>query len=305
MSKCYIIYHNDNDGECSAAIATKYFTEHGKSKEDIVYIKGKHDGTMDIPDLSEHDYVTVLDYTLREVWIKYVIRITKIQNFLWIDHHVSHKDLYEKYTYISGIRNCDIAACELTYEYFYPGKEVPKFVKYIGDRDIWKWEYPDTAGFCEYMMFRDTKPKNEIWIDLFDENVKLSSLIETGNELKKARMYNLKRIIKDTAYEDKIDGERCVKINSSDITSTSDISQIMLDMVPYIHIAWVFYYKKVKGVEQINNSLRSNKNIDVSVMAKNRGGGGHKHAAGWIYKHTEANKQKSEIRRFFNRMLGR
>ena len=35
----------------------------------------------------------------------------------------------------------------LAWEFFHPGKEAPKFIQYITDRDLWKWELPYSKEF--------------------------------------------------------------------------------------------------------------------------------------------------------------
>ena len=83
-----------------------------------------------------------------------------------IDHHITYRASIE--SVIKEIKiddekdekiecHFDInkAACQLTFEYFYPNQEMPWFLNYIADRDLWKTEMPNSkemvnALYAEY-----------------------------------------------------------------------------------------------------------------------------------------------------------
>ena len=39
------------------------------------------------------------------------------------------------------------SGARLSWDFFHPGKLPPKFINYIEDRDLWKWELPSSKEF--------------------------------------------------------------------------------------------------------------------------------------------------------------
>ena len=65
------------------------------------------------------------------------------------------------------------------------------------------------------------------------------------------------------------------------IVHQSEIGSYLLSQHPEINCAVVFYPKTVDGVDVFGISIRSRGDVDVSVIALQYGGGGHKAAAGF------------------------
>ena len=275
--KCLVIYHNDLDGQCSAAIAGKMLSNY----YEMYYVKAQWDEPIDLPtDWSGFEKLCILDFSLEEKLLNKLMRIFTNENIVWVDHHVSKMDMYAKYQDIPGFRIDGTAACELTWKYFFDMTKMPMFIKWIGDRDLWKFNYgDDTKNFCEYMSYQDTTPESIIWSFLF-EKTHMKYYLDKGKDLRRAKLFRINQVIKNNVYESVIDGVKCMKINYSDGESISDVAHIMLTNYD-VDIAWVYFYKQVDGHMMEINSLRSTDNVDVSLIAKDKGGGGHKNAAGW------------------------
>jgi len=280
VKKCLVIYHDDLDGQCSAVVAGKMLSNY----YEMYYVKAQWDEPIDFPDnWSGFEKLCILDFSLEESLLNEMIYRFKNENIVWIDHHISKKDLYEKYKNVPGFRIDGTAACELTWRYFFDMTKMPIFIKWVGDRDLWKFNYgDDTRNFCEYMSYKDTTPESIIWSFLFDPN-DFKYYLNQGKFLREAKMFRLKQVIENNVYESEVDGIKCMKINYSDGQSISDIAHIMLTNYEP-DIAWVYFYKMVDGKILEINSLRGSNMVDVSAIAKNRGGGGHINAAGWSVK---------------------
>jgi oligoribonuclease NrnB/cAMP/cGMP phosphodiesterase (DHH superfamily) len=106
-----------------------------------------------IPDLSGYDRVVMCDISFpKEEMIRLIKKIGN-QNFIWIDHHISAlKDILGdnvsekvdkngiKYfadtnSVIAGNRATNFAACELTWQYFFPDDPMPEIVRLLGRYD--------------------------------------------------------------------------------------------------------------------------------------------------------------------------
>ena len=65
---------------------------------------------------------------------------------------------------IPGIRSLEKAACVLTWEYMHPDQiSPPPAVAYIGDKDIWKFEFPQTKAFSAGFSLMVKMPDDIVW----------------------------------------------------------------------------------------------------------------------------------------------
>ncbi len=149
--KTICIYHSrDLDGWMSAAIVKKWNQRHnlgiGKSdrfKDDNLDFLGWDYGDG-IPDLTNYDEIIMCD-------VSFVINgndatpMLDIQKsgkaFMWLDHHKSAIEevysLFDKEGVAdpAGIRDEKFAACELTWQYFFPNDKMPEIVRLLGRYD--------------------------------------------------------------------------------------------------------------------------------------------------------------------------
>ena len=261
---CY--YHRDDlDGVGSAAIVKKSIPE--AELYPVTY--------SDKPDLEliKDNKVIIVDFSFKEM--KEIVALA--EEVTWIDHHKTAKELFPKLWInedLPGIRNLDKAAIELTWEWFYPYKTTPMAIKLIGDRDIWKFAYPETRAFSESANLTIKSPDDAIWYKLLEENSEhvVSNLLEKGEVLLEAKQKRARKSFydgKDITFH----GHKARLINTNH--DVSDVGQFTYDLMNY-PLALMY---SDRGEETIV-SLRS-KTVDVSAIAKQYGGGGHKYAAGF------------------------
>lgn len=270
--KIGIVYHDDLDGKCSAAIVYYYYKDKKNTKIDFI----SYNYSKEPDDLYEYDKLYIVDCVLESNLMTTLFEDHYKTNLIWIDHHVSN--IMNTNSSIYGLRlPNDGAACVLTWNYFYGKIQIPDAVKYISDRDIWEFKYEKlTRGFTEWVEVQNNNPSNaNLWFDLFDKDI--GKYIDKGMIAYNARMRLIKNDVDKIAYESEIDGVKCLKMNYSSIYSISDACAYMLEKE--YDIAWIWHRMK-DG--KIYNSLRSNGKYDVSEIALKYGGGGHKNAAGFI-----------------------
>ena len=129
QEKIIVIYHgNCPDGFGGAWAAWMKF------KNKAAYF-GATD-RLNLPFEIKNKEVYLIDYTYEPDLVKQLIadniRVTAI------DHHVS-QEMSTKLTYNHSYA-VEHSGATLAWEYFYPKKKVPMMLKYIEDRDIWKWK---------------------------------------------------------------------------------------------------------------------------------------------------------------------
>ena len=130
-----VIYHADcTDGFGSAYAAWKLL---GNRAE---YHACKH-GTPP-PDVTDK-VVAILDFSYNNATTKQMIK--DADGLIIIDHHKSA--IVELHDISNTHFDMTKSGARLAWDFFHPGKEAPKFIDYIQDRDLWKWELPYSKEF--------------------------------------------------------------------------------------------------------------------------------------------------------------
>jgi uncharacterized protein len=282
--KVLCIYHNaDLDGICSAAIVYDYFN----CQEDVI-LYGMNYGDdfpwsfVDKEEMTEedcipYDKVVMVDFSLSKEDMR---RLNNLVELIWIDHHASvvndNKD-------IQGIRDVNHAACELTYMYFNSGY-IPKAVRLIGRYDVWDHSDKETIPFQYGMKLYNLGPANSDWKNLFDNSKKVDKIInqiirnghiidqyKTSMDLEYTNRYGFHAKLE---FDDKYYKVLCLNRGMTNFGSV--VFSSLYD--PSIDLVMCF----IQSGEGYRVSLYTERNIDVSVIAKSFGGGGHKKASGFL-----------------------
>ena len=123
-----VIYHAD----CTDCFGAAYsaWKQLGNRAE---YYACKH-GTPP-PDVKDKN-VVILDFSFNNETTKKMIE--EANSLLVIDHHKSA--MVELHDITNTHFDMTKSGAMLSWEFFHPGKEPPKFIRYIQDRDLWTWE---------------------------------------------------------------------------------------------------------------------------------------------------------------------
>ena len=148
-------------------------------------------------------------------------------------------------------------------------------VRYTQDRDLWTWNLPDSKAVSAFLR---TQPFTfEAW-DNLDTMIRVcpvmwNSIVTQGNAILAAESQTMKQHVRH-AVPIELDGFKGLAVNAT--TLMSEIGE-QLALKSDFGATW---FVTGDGVKRW--SLRSRKNgVDVSALAKRRGGGGHKQAAGF------------------------
>ncbi|HEY86290.1 MAG TPA: hypothetical protein G4N96_14390, partial [Chloroflexi bacterium] len=203
----------------------------------------------------------------------------KGENFIWIDHHISAIEEMSDFESIAGLRALDRAACVLTWQYFLPESSVPAAVLFIGDRDIWQFDYPQTRVFSEGLSAEDTAVNNNaLWDALLSNDQELvQRLIEKGEILLDARLKQIAYHVDTYGFALDFDGYNTLAVN---LPGNGDIGHYICSLG--YDVAYVYRDNFQDGQVFTNVTLYS-ETVDVSKLAMRYGGGGHKGAAGFRF----------------------
>lgn len=270
------LHHNDQDGHAAGAIVRHKFGEAVKLFE--------IDYGLPIPWEAIHsaDTVILTDFSLPRTDMEAILA-AKGEKFIWIDHHISAmKDMAG--LSLAGMRDVEKAGCVLTWEYFFPDTAVPDAVKYIGDRDIWRFEYPQTHHFCEGLFAQNFHAENDaLWQPFFTgDDAAVQTMLSNGKILLDARLNSITHHVANAGFEAIFEGFRVLAVN---LPSNGDIGHHICKWG--YDVAYVYADAWQDGQIATKVTLYS-ETTDVSVLAKAHGGGGHKGAAGFKFIRTDS-----------------
>lgn len=268
--KCF--YHSaDLDGHCSGAIVKRRYPDC-----DLIGINYGDEFPWD--KIYDKEEVWMVDFSLQP--FMRMIDLYDRSHLFWIDHHKSAiEDAEDANLPIGGIRNAGKAACELTWEYIY-GTEPPDAVKWLGRYDVWDHTDPNVLPFQYGCRMRETLPENpdgmNFWHWLFGLNTAAEKILEEGAIALEYQKQSNEKMARARSFEATMDGLRLIVCNASLVNSQ------LFDSVynPVRHDAMMTFCMLPSGRWTVS-LYSTKKEVDVGVIAKAHGGGGHKGAAGF------------------------
>ena len=269
------------DGHCSGALV-KYF--YGSCEMIGINYGDKFPWQRISKDA---DKIWMVDFSLQPFDQMVKLQQLSGDRLIWIDHHKSaieeHKDWnhnHYEYLSINGTRKIGKGACQLVFEYLQAELHfsgvLPTFVKLLAEYDVWDHSDPRALSFQYGMrMQKNTFPDNQkLWASLFDAE-EVQRITEIGSTILEYEIAQNEKYASACAFETDLDGLKCIAINKS--LTNSQVFDSVWNPEKYDAML-SFGYRK----GQWTVTLYSDKpDIDVSVIAKNRGGGGHRGAAGF------------------------
>lgn len=264
-----IFHHNDADGRCAAAIMALYCRNHGYECE---FIEMDYKDRVPVELIQPLDFVAVVDFSFRPEIMADVRKIAT--HVMWCDHHVTAKDY--GYDDVDGFRDFTdkgLSGCECTWKACFPSTPIPDFIQLIGDYDSWRLErQPECFEFYEGLKLYGTHPDSKLWEYLRTDSSAIPEVLEAGRNAIRYRDNYCSEIRKAFGYETEIAGVRAIAMNAYRFGSKQfgeDFRQFPVCLA-YIHDG-----------KKFTVSLYS-ESVDVSIIAKMYGGGGHKGAAGFV-----------------------
>ena len=254
-----VIYHADcTDGFGAAYSAWKLL---GNRAE---YYSCKHGSPP--PDVKDK-IVAILDFSFSNAVTKKMIE--DAAGLIVIDHHKSA--MVELHDISSTLFDMKHSGARLAWDFFHPGKEAPKFIDYIEDRDLWNWELPYSKEFSAAF---DMVPFEFEEFEKFEDDSVFDDAVKRGSYVLAYSKTVVKKVCEKASLR-VYKGMKVLVVNSSHW-----ISEIGARLAPDCDFATIWYYDH--DDRMIKVSLRSfHDAVDVSEIAKDFGGGGHKKAAGF------------------------
>ncbi|WP_455887092.1 phosphohydrolase [Pseudomonas rustica] len=292
--KTMCIYHgNCADGFGGAWVVRKALGDQ------VEFVAGVHG--QEPPDVTDKD-VIIVDFSYK---YDVLARISwKARSIIILDHHKSAaEDLAKFPPFHAGVRldgqhadgstalgwesahnfmssqNSPAIACcfdmnrsgaMLAWDHFFPGQEPPMLLRHIEDRDLWLFKLNGTREIQANLF---SYPYDfEVWDTLMATDVQ--SLRSDGAAIERKHQKDVAELVAVTKRRLVIGGHD-VPVASLPYTLTSDAGHLMAQGEPFAACYWDTPDGRVF-------SLRStDEGMDVSEIAKQYGGGGHRNASGF------------------------
>jgi len=254
-----VIYHADcTDGFGAAYAAWKLL---GNRAE---YHACKH-GTPP-PDVADK-IVVILDFSYNNAITKEMIK--SAEGLIIIDHHKTA--MVELHDITNTHFDMNHSGARLAWDFFHPGKEAPKFIDYIEDRDLWKWELPYSKEFSAAF---DMVPFEFEEFEKFEDDSVFDDAVKRGSYILAYSKTVVKKVCEKAVHR-KYEGMDVMVVNSGHW-----MSEIGARLSPDCDFAVIWFYDHEDRIIKV--SLRAfHDHIDVSEIAKTYAGGGHRKAAGF------------------------
>lgn len=265
MTTC--IYH----GNCADGFGAAWVVR--KALGDIDFHAGVYQTLP--PDVTGKDVVMV-DFSYKRPVVLEMAE--KANSILIIDHHkTAIEDLINLPDNVRTVFDTEHSGAMLAWLHYFPEESPPELLMHIEDRDLWRFALKNTREIQANVF---SYPYNfEVWDTLMCKTAE--DLARDGVAIERKHFKDVKELLGVTTREMLIGGFE-VPVANLPYTMVSDAGHELAKGKPFAACYWDTPKGRVFG-------LRSDENgVDVSEVAKQYGGGGHKHAAGFTISYDRA-----------------
>jgi hypothetical protein len=266
-----VIYHGRScpDGFAAALAAWRYFS--GQA----TFLGLDHGDVRSLSDLPAVDgrAVYILDFSFDEPLLRDIAaRATKL---VVLDHHLSAAQKLRGFQCDCGVVHFDMdkSGARLAWEFFLPDEPVPDLVRYVEDRDIWVWQYPQSAAFLAAL---DLEAFDfERWNALAGMDADSQAAFMARGEAMVAQFDHLAAQICESARPVVFNGVQGLMVNAPGMFH-SLIGDTLSKQSGTFALMWAV---DKKGL--VKCGLRSRSDFNCIPLAESMQGGGHAQACGF------------------------
>ena len=193
-----------------------------------------------------------------------------------LDHHKSSQEECGDLEFCSF--DMDHSGAFLAWDYLFSGDNVPLLIRYVEDRDLWKWSLDSTEEILSAVdSFERTFENWDMLHSYLDaeDSVRWKRVKTMGEGILQYKKNLIKSLMRN-AYQANIIGKTVPIINIPFFQS-----EVAAELALTADYAAAYYFDG----EAYKFSLRSKEGgDDVSLIAAKFGGGGHKNASGFLIK---------------------
>ncbi len=266
-----VIYHGRScpDGFASALAAWLFY---GAKAEYLALDHGDIQSVDELPALGGRA-VYILDFSFSPEIMRGIDE--RAAKLVMLDHHKSAAEKLTGFACRCGVVHFDMhkSGARLAWEFFQPATPLPGLVRFVEDRDIWVWQYPESAGFLAAL---DMEPFDFArWAEIAQfSSAQLTDFMARGQAMDE-KFSKLAADIAEGAQPVNFNGQNGLMVNAPGVFH-SLIGNLLSAQSLTFALMWT---AGKDGVVKVG--LRSQRNFDCIPLAESMGGGGHAQACGF------------------------
>jgi oligoribonuclease NrnB/cAMP/cGMP phosphodiesterase (DHH superfamily) len=265
-----VIYHGKcPDGFAAALAAWLYFA--GKAE----FVGLDHGDVKSVADLPTYAgrAVYILDFSFSEHILHAVEE--RAAKLVLLDHHLSAAEKLTGFRCRCGVVHFDMnkSGARMAWEFFHPQRAVPDLIRWVEDRDIWVWQYPESVGFLAAL---DMEPfEFERWHEIanFDDQ-QMAAYIARG-EAMNLKFVKLAEQLVENAQELVFNEVKGLMVNAPSAFH-SLVGDLLCQKSGSYALMWTVDRNGI-----VKCGLRSKPGFNCIPLAASMGGGGHAQACGF------------------------
>jgi oligoribonuclease NrnB/cAMP/cGMP phosphodiesterase (DHH superfamily) len=165
------------------------------------------------------------------------------------------------------------SGARLAWEFFLPDAPLPDLVRYVEDRDLWNWQFPESAA---YLAALDMEPQDFArWSELADFTPEQSAQFMARGQAMDEKFSKLAADMAEGAQSVVFNGEAGLMVNAPGVFH-SLLGELLSRRSGTFALMWT---AGQGGVVKVG--LRSQRGYDCIPLAQSMGGGGHAQACGF------------------------
>ena len=188
LSVDVILYHAKCSDGVGAAWPIWRENYYSMNKE-IITKEVRHGSNHPKSSLIQGKNVVIVDFSYKRDVMLSLCSVAK--SVVIIDHHTSAiedlKDLENICPNYKGYFDVNRSGAQLSWDLVYPSKQRPWFVEIIADRDLWKWQIPNSLSIGKALFRKNwyTFEKMEEFYSMNEEetNKLIENLVKEGNDI--------------------------------------------------------------------------------------------------------------------------
>lgn len=287
------IYH----GNCADGFTSAWavWRKHGEEFDYFAGIYGEEP-----PDVLGRD-VYLVDFSYKRDVLQDMA--TRARSIIVLDHHKTAQADLAPFTDI-GLSSCleeevvhlkfegkpaiaarfdmDKSGAMLAWEHFHPGKAAPELVRYVQDRDLWRFALPGSREVSAYIFAHEYTFENWDYLrSVIEPHEERQNVIYAGAAIEKKHHKDVAELVAKSKRRMDIGGVS-VPVANLPYTMSSDAGHLMAQGEPFA----ACYFDT--ATHRIFSLRSADDGMDVSEIAAAQGGGGHARAAGFQLPLSEA-----------------
>ncbi len=265
-----VLYHARCPDGFAAALAAWLFYE-GRAE-----FRGlDHGDVKTVADLPALDgrAVYILDFSFAPELMREIEQ--RAAKLVMLDHHKSAAEKLTGFSCRCGVVHFDMnkSGSRLAWEFFQPDRALPDLVRFVEDRDIWKWEFAESASFLAAL---DMEPYEfERWADIASFTPALLADFKARGHAMDEKFGKLCADIAAGAEPVIFNGVPGLMVNAPGM-----FHSLVGDLLSRQSGTFALMWSAAKG-GVIKAGLRSQRSYDCIPLAESMGGGGHAQACGF------------------------